>query len=299
MARVLVCDRTSEDALAKISNAGHQVVKKYGMTPEELISTVPDFDCMVVRSATKVRVPVIDAAKKLKLIVRGGVGIDNIDVEYARSKGIEVRNTPSASSASVAELAIAHMFSLYRFVGASNVTMRKGEWNKKQYRGKELDGKILGIIGLGRIGRHLARRAKGLFMHPIAYDPFIKEKEIEGVPLVSLDELLAKSDIVSLHIPKQEKPILGREEIAKMKDGAVLINTARGGLVDEVAVKEALDSGKLWGYGVDVYPKEPPEEFSFYDHPRISCTPHLGATTEEGQARVGEEVAKIIIDFFK
>ena len=256
---------------------------------------------MIVRSATKVRVPVIDAAKNLKVIIRGGVGIDNIDVDYARSKGIEVRNTPAASSPSVAELALGHMFSVYRFIAASTWRMRQGEdfkKIKKESQGRELAGKTLGIIGIGRIGKELAKRALALGMKVIAYDAYVTDPGIEGVTMVSFDELLSQADIISLHVPKTDKPIIGREEFAKMKDGAVIINTARGGVVDEDALLEALDSGKLYGAAIDVFVGEPNPKPELVNHPKVSVTPHLGASTNEAQERIGEEIIKILNEVF-
>ncbi len=297
--RVLVCDPIDEKALAKMREAGLEVVVKTGMDLQELAETVKGFHAAVVRSATKFRKPAIEAATDLKIIVRGGVGIDNIDVEEARARGIEVRNTPAASSESVAELALGHMFAVARFIGAANVTMRQGEWNKKQYKGIELSGKLLGIIGIGRIGQHLARKAMGIGMRVQAYDKFVSESPVEGVPMVDLDTLLATSDFVSLHVPyvKEEGPVIGREELSKMKDGAVLVNCARGGVVDEEALLEALDSGKLWGAGIDVFESEPNPNPKLIQHPRVSVTPHVGASTKEAQARVGAEVADILIGF--
>jgi len=301
MAKILVCDKISPTAIERMKALGHEVVVKTGMTPEELIETVPPFDAMIVRSATKVRVPVIDAAKNLKVIIRGGVGIDNIDVDYARSKGIEVRNTPAASSPSVAELALGHMFSVYRFIAASTWRMRQGEdfkKIKKESQGRELAGKTLGIIGIGRIGKELAKRALALEMKVIAYDAYVTDPGIEGVTMVSFDELLSQADIISLHVPKTDKPIIGREEFAKMKDGAVIINTARGGVVDEDALLEALDSGKLYGAAIDVFVGEPNPKPELVNHPKVSVTPHLGASTNEAQERIGEEIIKILNEVF-
>jgi len=301
MAKILVCDKISPTAIERMKALGHEVMVKTGMTPEELIETVPPFDAMIVRSATKVRAPVIDAAKNLKVIIRGGVGIDNIDVDYARSKGIEVRNTPAASSPSVAELALGHMFSVYRFIAASTWRMRQGEdfkKIKKESQGRELAGKTLGIIGIGRIGKELAKRALALGMKVIAYDAYVTDPGIEGVTMVSFDELLSQADIISLHVPKTDKPIIGREEFAKMKDGAVIINTARGGVVDEDALLEALDSGKLYGAAIDVFVGEPNPKPELVNHPKVSVTPHLGASTNEAQERIGEEIIKILNEVF-
>ena len=301
MAKILVCDKIAPEAIEGIKMLGHEVLYKTGMSEDELIETVPQFDAMIVRSATKVTEKVIDAAKNLKVIIRGGVGIDNIKHEYAKTKGIQTRNTPAASSPSVAELAIGHMFSVYRFIARTTWRVRKGDdfkTIKKESQGRELAGKTLGIIGIGRIGREVAKRAFGLNMKVIAYDAFVDDPGLDYVDMVSLDELLANSDIITLHIPKSDKPVIGAEEIAKMKDGAVIINTARGGVVDEDALLDALNSGKLWGAAIDVWVGEPNPKPELVNHPLASVTTHLGASTKEAQQRIGEEIIKILNEFF-
>jgi D-3-phosphoglycerate dehydrogenase len=297
--KVLICDPVDDAALAKMREGGLELTEKVGMSPEQLVENVAGFHGAVVRSATKFRKPAIDAATDMKVIVRGGVGLDNIDVEYAKSKGIEVRNTPAASSQSVAELALAHMFAVARFLGDANYTMRKGEWNKKKYKGIELAGKTLGVIGIGRIGQYLAKKAMALGMNVVAQDKFITQSPMKDVPLVELDELFSRSDFISLHVPfvKEDGPVIGKAELAKMKDGAVLVNCARGGTVDEDALLEALDSGKLYGAGVDVYEEEPTHNTKLLNHPKVSVTPHVGASTREAQGRVGQEVADILLSF--
>ena len=298
--KVLVCDKMDPKAVEEIKNLGFDVTVKTGMSPEELGETIPAYHAIIVRSATKVRQPQIDKASSLKVIIRGGVGLDNIDVDYAKSKGIEVRNTPGAASSSVAELALGHIFSCSRFIYASNVTMREGKWLKKEYTGHEIKGKLLGIVGLGRIGKELANRALALGMVVKAYDPYIEAPGISGVEMVSsLDDLLATADIISLHIPKtQEGYLIGKKEFKKMKDGAILINCARGGIVDEDALVDALDEGKLYAAAIDVFEEEPTKNQRILSHPKISLTPHLGATTFEAQARVGKEVVNILKEFF-
>ncbi len=298
--KVLVCDKMDPKAVEEMRALGFDVTVKTGMSPEELGETIPEYHAIIVRSATKVRRAQIDKARSLRVIIRGGVGLDNIDVDYARSKGIEVRNTPTASSASVAELALGHIFSCCRFIHASNVTMREGKWLKKEYKGHEVQGKLLGIIGLGRIGKELAKRALALGMKVKAYDPYIEAPGVEGVEMVnSLEALLATADIISLHVPKLEEGyLIGREEFGKMKEGAILINCARGGVVDEDALVDALDEGRLYSAGIDVFEEEPTKNQRILSHPRISLTPHLGASTHEAQARVGTEVVKILRDFF-
>ena len=259
---------------------------------------------MVVRSATKVRKIHIDEALetgRLKLIVRGGVGTDNIDVAYAEEKGIAVRNTPNASSNSVAELALGHMFSCARFLSVAGETMRAGKWEKKAYgKGVELRGKTLGVIGYGRIGKRLGDMAQALGMQVLAYDVRrVPEWESDTMHYAELDEIFARSDFMSLHTPAiGDKPLIDAEAIGKMKDGAILINTSRGSNVDEEALLQALNSGKLRAAGLDVWAEEPPRNEALYRHPKVSCTPHIGAATLEAQARVGAEVVSVIQKFF-
>jgi D-3-phosphoglycerate dehydrogenase len=301
--RILATDGMDKSGVLALKEMGHEVVEQF-YSPEELATKVRDFDVLVVRSATKVRVPIIDAAKgsKLKLIIRGGVGVDNIDVDYAEANGIAVRNTPRASSDSVAELALAHMFSCARFISIAGHTMREGKWEKKAYgAGIELSGKTIGIIGYGRIGQALGRRCMALGMTVLAYDVYkIPSLECESMKYVELNELLEKSDFVSLHTPSLEgKPLINAETIATMKTGAVLINTSRGTNIDEAALIEALDSGKLRGAGIDVYAEEPSKNEALLNHPKISCTPHIGAATGEAQKRIGAEIVEIIANFKK
>ena len=256
---------------------------------------------MTVRSATKVRQPIIDAAAetgRLKLVIRGGVGIDNIDAEYAEAKGIKVTNTPKASSASVAELALAHMFSLARYVGISNVTMRDGQWNKKKYEGIELTGKTLGFIGMGRISRELARRAEALGMD-IIYTDVLGKLDVP-YEFADMATVLAKGDFVTLHIPAPAdgKAVIGKDELALMKPTAFIINTARGGLIDEEALLDALDNDRLAGAAIDVFRTESAEDQRLISHAKISCTPHIGGSTKEAQKRIGGEIVDIISDFF-
>ncbi|RKZ32927.1 3-phosphoglycerate dehydrogenase [bacterium] len=302
MAKILICDKVAPELLEGVKALGHNVLYQTGMSEEELIKIVPEYNAMVVRSATKVTEKVIDAGlSSLKVIIRAGVGIDNIKHQYAREKGIAVRNTPAASSPSVAELAIGHMFSVYRYIARSTWRMRTGDQFKlikKESQGRELAGKTLGIIGIGRIGKEVAKRANALGMNIIAYDAFVDNPGLDYVKMVTLDNLLTDADIVSLHIPKGEKPVIGKTELDKMKDGAVLINTARGGVVDEDALLDALNSGKLWGAAVDVWIGEPQPKPELVNHPLVSATPHLGASTTEAQLRIGEEVVKILKEVF-
>ena len=297
--RILVTDGMDKDALQTLKDNGHEVVEQF-YAPEELGAALKEFDAVVVRSATKVRANHIDEAKggKLKLIIRGGVGVDNIDVKYAEAAGITVKNTPRASSQSVAELAMAHMFACARFVSIAGHTMREGKWEKKAYgKGIELQGKTLGIVGFGRIGQHLGVMAKAIGMKVIAFDiyqvPVISEQL--DIPYVEMDELLAKSDFISVHAPAVDGgALINAERIAKMKDGVVIINTSRGSNVDEDALLAALESGKVRAAGLDVYADEPASNVALYSHPMVSCTPHIGAATVEAQKRIGQEIVEII-----
>lgn len=302
MVRILASDGMEAGAVEKLQGLGYEVVQQF-YEPEDLANAVKEFDVLVVRSATKVRQPIIDAAVeggRLKLVIRGGVGVDNIDVDYAQSKGIKVTNTPNASSASVAELALGHMFALSRFIYIANVTMREGKWEKKAYaKGVELAGKTLGVVGLGRIGRSLADKASALGMNVIYSDIMGPFDNCGYECMQQLNDLFAKADYISLHMPKADKALIGKEEIAKMKDGVFLINTSRGGLIDEDALVEALDSGKVAGAALDVFPEEPTKNEKIYTHPKISLTPHIGASTNEAQERIGEEIVSIITEQFK
>ena len=299
--RVLVSDPLADAAVDAMQQAGLDVTVKTDLDPESLAEEIASAEAIVVRSATKVRQGIIDAGANLKLIVRAGVGLDNVDVSYAQSKGIEVRNTPAASSNSVAELALGHLLSLARHIGRGTVSLKAGKWEKKALKGVEIDGKTLGIIGIGRIGQSLARKAHALGMRVVAFDAFVDQSPLpEVVTMVPFDRLLSESDFVSLHIPFDPKvgATIGEAEFAKMKDGVRLVNCARGGVVDETALVAAMESGKVAGAALDVFETEPPAG----DHPAliqeaVSFTPHIGASTVEAQSRVGNEAAQIVIDY--
>ena len=299
--KILVTDGMDKKALAQLRELGHEVVEQF-YEPDQLGAALREFDVAVVRSKTKVRAPQIDQALggRLKLIIRGGVGVDNIDVGHAADNGIFVRNTPLASSQSVAELALGHMLSCARFISHAGYTMRSGLWEKKAYgKGFELCGKTLGIIGYGRIGAALGRMARAIGMDVIAYganhEPGTTARD--GAPYVSMDELLSRSDFISVHAPAADGPIINAQSIAKMKDGVVIVNTSRGANLDEAALLEALESGKVRAAGLDVYAKEPVENSALIHHPHVSCTPHIGAATGEAQARIGQEIVAIIKEF--
>lgn len=300
MIRVLTNDGLEAAAIEDLRAAGAEVVNDH-IDADKLGGALKEFDALVVRSATKVTADILDKAQggKLKLVVRAGVGVDNIDIKHAHDKGVIVKNTPNASSDSVAELVLAHMFTVARFLNDANVTMRDGQWNKKKYTGVEIGGKTLGVIGMGRIGRSLAKKATALGMTVIYNDIFGKQEGLE-YEFCDIEDLLKKSDFISLHVPydKEKGSVIGKKEFELMKDGAYLINCARGNVVDEEALLDALNNGKLAGAGVDVFAKEPTANEALVNHPKVSVTPHIGASTEEAQTRIGDEVASTIKEFF-
>lgn len=295
--KIIVCDKTEMEAIEKMKSAGLTVDINFEITPEDLSKVLPAYDGCVVRSRTKIRQPLIDLCPNLKVIVRGGVGLDTIDADYARSKGITVMNTPKASSASVAELAIGFMFALARSTYKATSTMKEEKWEKKSFEGDELGGKTLGLIGIGNIGTEVARRAGALGMTVIAYDPYVKEAA--GVKLVTLDDLLVRSDYISLHLPKTKESadMISKNQFDKMKAGVRIINCARGGIINDQALYDALVSGKVAGAAMDVYVEEPPSDWKLVKLDNVICSPHIGAATKEAQGRVGAEVADKIIEF--
>lgn len=297
--KVLISDKVADSCVDALKAQGHDVTVKTGMTPEELEKFIPGYECIIVRSATKVRKPIIDAGKELKLAIRGGVGLDNIDCDYAKEKGVEVRNTPTAASISVAELAIGHMLSLSRKLYDADKTMKDGKWEKKKYKGNELSYKTLGVIGLGRIGRETAKIGKGFSMNLLGFDPYIKEMSDPPVKMVSIDELIEKSDYITLHLPLTEETnnMISTEQFKKMKKSAYVVSCARGGIVDEKALIEALKTGEIAGAALDVYETEPPAKSELFDLENFAATPHIGAQTVEAQERVGDEIVKIMEEY--
>jgi D-3-phosphoglycerate dehydrogenase len=305
--KLLICDKTDAQAVSTMREAGIQVDEKLGMDPDALLATVPGYDAMVVRSATKVTSAVIDAATELKLVVRGGVGLDNIDLDHARLKGVVIHNTPKASSDSAAELTVGYLFCLARHIPQASASMRAGKWRKKQLKGTEIRGRTLGLIGFGNIGQAVGRRAHALGMKVLFFRR--TTTPVDYARQVSLDELLAESDYVSLHVPLTEATanILDAEAFAKMKDGVYVINCGRGGTLDEDALYDALQRGKVAGAALDVYADEKVVKgnlklFELVDKnglPLVIGSPHIGASTVEGQERVGQEVASIVIEFFQ
>ena len=298
--RIHVNDPLDEEAMDLLKSKGELEVTSEHLSKEELLEKIPEVEVLVVRSATKVTADVIEAGKKLKIIARAGVGLDNIDVEKAKEKGIKVLNAPGASAVSVAELVIGMMFALSRHIARGTMDLKEGRWTKKELKGVEITGKTLGIIGIGRIGREVAKRALGLGMKVLAYDPYVKEIDMD-VKLVELDELYRRSDYITLHVPliPQTKHMINEEAIKKMKDGVFIINCARGGVVDEKALLDALKSGKVAGAGLDVFETEPPTsevEKELLSLPNVVATPHIGASTKEGQKRVGKEIVQRIFE---
>jgi len=294
MKKILLADSLDKEAVDKLKSLPQfEVIMKTGMDESELIRTIPGFNAVVVRGATKITRKVIEAAAGLEMIVRAGIGLDNVDAVAAKEKGIKVANTPAATTISVAEITFGLMLGAVRQLGRANVSMKEHKWEKKALSGTELYGKTLGVIGGGRIGLAVADRALAFGMKVVVYD-VVKVETKPGLTQTGLDELLAQSDIITLHTPKQAKPILGREEFLKMKNGVIIVNAARGGVVDEAALLEALNSGKVRAAAIDVFEKEPPVNFSLIDHPNVMASPHIGAAAEEGQKRAGLEVVRIL-----
>jgi len=294
MIKVLIADSLDKEAVERLKAVpGFEVTVKTGLDEAGLVKTIPGFNAVVIRSATKITRPVIEAGTDLRIIVRAGIGLDNVDSAAAKEKKIAVANTPAATSITVAEHTFGLMLGAVRNHGRAVVSMKQHKWEKKTLGGTELYGKTLGIIGCGRIGIEVARRAIAFGMKVLAYD-VIPIKTDLAVTQVPMDELLAKSDLITLHIPKQPQPVVGAAEILKMKDGVIIINVARGGVVDEKALLDGLNSGKVRAAALDVFAKEPPEDFTLIDHPNVTPIPHLGAAAKEGQQRAGLEVVKIL-----
>jgi len=301
MPRVLIADELSPRALAIFKERGVDADVKTKLTPDELKAIIGQYDGLAVRSATKVTKPVLEQARNLKVIGRAGIGVDNIDVPAATARGIVVMNTPFGNSITTAEHAIALMFALAREIPAADRSTQAGKWEKSRFMGVELTGKVLGIIGCGNVGSVVAERALGLKMKVAAYDPFLSaERALAlGVDKVELGELLARADFITLHTPLTEatKNIIDAKALAKAKPGVRIINCARGGLIVEADLKAGLDSGRVAGAALDVFPVEPAKENILFGHPHIIATPHLGAATTEAQENVALQVAEQMSDF--
>ena len=299
--RILVTDGMDAGAIAKLRNDGYEVMEQF-YEPDELGAALRDFDAVIIRSATKIKEPQIDAAKgsQLKLIIRAGVGVDNIAVKYAEEAGITVKNTPRASSNAVAELAIALLFSCARNISIAGHTMREQKWEKKAYsKGFEVSGKTVGVIGYGRIGQLVGLKCQALGANVLSYVNRNKPEgcECETMKFVTPDEVFAQSDIIILCAPGGSKPLVDAETLAKMKDGVVIVNVSRGSNVDEAALLDALNSGKVKAAGLDVWMDEKNPNWELAAHPAVSCLPHIGAGTKEAQKRIGAELVDIIENF--
>lgn len=315
--KVLANDGISQSGVTALQNAGFEV-NTTTVAQEQLANYINEneIDVLLVRSATKVRKELIDTCPSIKIIGRGGVGMDNIDVDYAKEKGLHVINTPAASSHSVAELVFAHLYGLARYLHNSNRDMplegdsRFKDLKKAYAKGTELKGKTIGIFGFGRIGQATAKVAIGVGMNVIAYDPFIETAELElsffdgqklnfKIDTISKEDVLKQSDFITLHVPAQKEYVIGKPEFNTMKDGVILVNAARGGVIDEVALIESISNGKVARAALDVFEKEPKPEIQLLMHPSLSLTPHTGAATSEAQDRIGLELATQIIDILK
>jgi D-3-phosphoglycerate dehydrogenase len=301
LTRVLVADRLSPAALAIFRDRGVEADAKPGLSKESLLEIVGNYDAIAVRSATKLTADVIGAAKSLKVIGRAGIGVDNIDVAAATAAGVIVMNTPFGNSITTAEHTIALMMALARDIPAANASTQAGRWEKDRFVGTELSGKTLGVIGAGNIGSIVADRAHGLKMKVLAYDPYLSAERAAtlGIEKLSLEDLLARADFVSLHVPltAETRNIISADAIARMKRGARLVNCARGGLIDERALKAALNSGHLKGAALDVFEEEPATSSILFGDEKVIATPHLGAASEEAQEKVAVQIAEQISDY--
>lgn len=305
MVKVLVCDPIHEDGLKKLSNSGFQIDVDTEITPEQLLDKISGYEAVIIRGRTKITRDVLDAANSLKVVGRVGVGLDNVDLFYSEKKGIEVFNSPESSSNAVAELVLGMMLNMARMIREADTSLKNGKWEKKRLTGFEIQGKTLGIIGFGRIGYKLGKKAKSLGMHVIAYDvamtrvrTFMEETKVEAV---DLDTLYARSDFITVHVPLLPETIhmISTPELTKMKKSAFLINTARGGVIDEKALKKALDLGEIRGAALDVYEDEPMPDMDLVYRENIICTPHIGAGSVEAQKESSAIVAEKLISYFK
>jgi D-3-phosphoglycerate dehydrogenase len=299
--KVLISDKLSPAALEIFRSRGISVEQRAGLSPAELRAIIGAYDGLAVRSATKVTRELLEAAPRLKVVGRAGIGVDNVDVKTATARGVVVMNTPNGNAITTAEHAIAMMFALARHIPEATASTRAGKWEKNRFMGMELSGKILGLIGCGNIGSIVADRAQGLHMRVIAYDPYLTEKRALdlGVEKVELDDLFSRADIVSLHTPLTEatRNIISADAIARMKKGVRIINCARGGLLDEAALADALRSGHVAGAALDVFETEPATESPLFALDNVVCTPHLGAATAEAQENVALQIAEQMSDY--
>jgi D-3-phosphoglycerate dehydrogenase len=297
--RILVAESVAREGIELLA-AHHEVDERIGCSREELTALLPDYDALVVRSQVQVDAELIAAGSRLVVIGRAGVGVDNVDLDAATRAGITVVNAPTGNTIAAAEHTLALLYGVARKTAAADASVRRGEWTRARFTGRELRGRTLGIVGLGKIGQAIAVRARAMEMVVVSSDPFVTAEQAanHGVELVDFETLLARADVVTVHVPltRQTRALIGRDAIAKLKPGSIVLNVARGGVVDEAAVAEALASGHLGGAGIDVFEHEPPTESPLLDAPNTLLTPHLGASTEEAQVLVAEEVAQQVLD---
>lgn len=296
--KILLTDGLEQNG-QDILRAAAQVDNRAGISADDLLKVVGEYDALIVRGRTKVTAAVFEAAPRLKVVGRAGVGVDNIDLNAAKAHNVIVVNSPTATTIAVAELTLGLMLAVVREIPRADATMKAGQWIKKELEGRELWRKTLGVIGFGRIGTEVARRAKAFDMEILAYDPLLPAEAIRlrGGEPVSLDELLRRADMITLHVPLDEntRNLLNAEAFAKMKDGVYIICAARGGVIDEEALLQALNSGKVAGAGLDVFATEPPGATALVTHPKVVCTPHIGAQTVEAQTRAAEDIATEVL----
>ncbi|NWF90896.1 MAG: phosphoglycerate dehydrogenase [Ignavibacteriaceae bacterium] len=304
MKKILISDPIDKNCISILQSYGYSVLYKPGMTPEQISTEIGEYNALIVRSETKVNAAMISKMSSMEIIGRAGTGVDNIDVETSTRHGIIVMNTPGGNTISAAEHTMALMLSMCRNVPQANMSIREHKWERKKYQGTELSGKVLGVIGLGKIGREVATRSKAFGMKIIGYDPLLSSETASkyGIELKDLDSLFATSDIITLHVPlsAETKYLISSENLKKCKQGVKIINCARGGIINEEELVDALDFGKVSAAALDVFEKEPPD-FSqrIFNHPKVICTPHLGASTEEAQEKVAVQIAEQIHEFFE
>ncbi len=303
MARVLVSDPITPAGIGLLKEAGFEVEVKTDHTKEELLAKIKNYDALIVRSQTKVTADIIDAARNLKVIGRAGVGVDNVDIEAATKKGIIVLNAPDGNTVSTAELSVAMLLALARNIPQAHASLKGGAWERKNFTGVEINGKTLGVVGMGRIGSEVAKRMSAMGMRVLAFDPFFTEEKAAslGVKMVNLDTIITESDFITVHTPltAETKGLFGAKEFTRMKKGVRLVNCARGGIYDEAALAEAIKAGQVAGAALDVYTSEPPADRTLIDLPQVVVTPHLGASTTEAQENVAVDVAIEVIKVLK
>lgn len=304
MKKILISDSIDKSCVAILERFGYEVTHKPGMTADQIKNEIANYNALIVRSETKVSADLIASMKEMEIIGRAGTGVDNIDVNAATRRGIIVMNTPGGNTISAAEHTMALMLSMCRSIPQANISLREAKWERKKFQGTELSGKTLGVVGLGKIGREVASRSKAFGMRIIGYDPLLSDDAASklGIELTDLDKLFSDSDIITLHVPlsSETKYLISSQTLKKCKDGVKIINCARGGIIKESDLVEAIDSGKVSAAAIDVFEKEPPD-FSqrIFNHPKVICTPHLGASTEEAQEKVAIQIAEQIHDFFR